>query len=156
MHLALMFVSVSCDCTIPTNFQNNSVAFTATYPGSVMSSLTTSTAFVFTGDVSNVGHGYNVSNGRFTAPVSGLYGFSLTIMLPPGYYVRMELVKNGHTFTKVWTGHRSYDRNMAINFIAANLTAGDQVWVKYSGQTDSRKLYGEGVTTFTGYLIHEE
>lgn len=75
---------------------------------SYISGLTVSTKFPFTNDVSNVGNAYNVSTSEFTAPVSGIYGFSLTVYMSPRYWVGMQLVRNGHSVLKVRTGHYYY------------------------------------------------
>ena len=73
-----------------------------------MSGLSSSSKFQFRYDVSNIGNAYNTSVATFTAPVNGLYGFSLTIFMNPRYWVGMQLVKNGHTILKVRTGHYAY------------------------------------------------
>ena len=83
------------------------VSFTTTL-SLAKTSLTTSTDLLFDSDVSNIGNSYNATVSQFTAPVSGLYGFSLTVFMNPGSWVGMHLVKNGHSVLKVRTGHYLY------------------------------------------------
>ena len=45
--------------------------------------------------------------------------------------------------------------NMGTNFVLLNVTAGETVWPEYLGDSDSARIYGDGVTTFTGFLLHE-
>ena len=46
-------------------------------------------------------------------------------------------------------------RNMGTNFVLLNVTAGESVWPQYLGDSDSRRIYADGVTTFSGFLLHE-
>ena len=104
------------------------VSFTATL-SLAKTSLTTSTDLPFDSDVSNIGNAYNATVSQFTAPVSGLYGFSLTVFMNPGSWVGMHLVKNGHSVLKVRTGHYgSPNRSVEsfvfeVNFQFASLSA---------------------------------
>ena len=123
-----------------------------------MTSLTANTVFNFTNDLVNVGHGMDINTGHFVVPVSGLYGFSLTSYMPSRYWVAMRLVKNGNQILGVKTGHyyssSSTDRqvNMATNYVIGNYTAGEEIWPQYV--TGSARLYAEGVSTFSGILLH--
>lgn len=74
------------------------------------------------------------------------------------YTIQMELVADGKPILKVQTGHyysSSYNReeNMATNFAIVNITKGTDVWPRYI--SGSGMLYGNGVPTFSGYLIHQ-
>ena len=119
-----------CTCPpIPQLHKNSTqVSFTATL-SLTKTSLTTSTDLPFDTDVSNIGNAYNATVSQFTAPVSGLYGFSLTVFMNPGYWVGMHLVKNGHSVLKVRTGHyRSPNRSVEsfvfqVDFQCASLPA---------------------------------
>lgn len=133
------------------------VAYTGTLPA-YMASLTTATVINFSNDLVNVGNAFNTSTTRFVAPVSGLYEMSLTMYMAAGYWTGLELVVNGKALTKVKTGHYSSgstDRqvNMATNSVIANLTAGDAVWPRFTEGT--ARLWADGVSTFSGVLLHE-
>ena len=97
----------TCPSIKPSRKNSTQVSFTATL-SLAKTSLTTSTDLPFDSDVSNIGNAYNATLSQFTAPVSGLYGFSLTVFMNPGSWVGMHLVKNGHSVLKVRTGHYLY------------------------------------------------
>ncbi|KAL3852123.1 hypothetical protein ACJMK2_015806 [Sinanodonta woodiana] len=48
-----------------------------------------------------------------------------------------------------------YTFHMASNSAIVNATVGDRFWVEHSGESDSSAVYGQEVTTFSGYLIKE-
>ena len=118
-----------------------------------MTSLTGSTGFNFTGDLVNIGQAFDVKSGHFVAPVSGLYGFSLTLFMNPGYWTAVTLLRNGNQVLRVKTGHaRQY--NMGTNYIIGSFSVGEEILLQYNTGSGSR-LCGSGVTTFTGVLLHE-
>ena len=45
--------------------------------------------------------------------------------------------------------------NMGTNFVMLNVTAGETVWPEYLGDSDSARIWGDRVTTFSGFLLHE-
>lgn len=92
---------------------------------------------------------------HFVAPVTGIYGFSLTAFLgSTGYVIVLELVHDGQSIGLLKTGHYSSRQYaMATNFLLVNMTQGSEVWPRY--QSGSAYLWGDGVTTFSGYLLHE-
>ena len=125
-----------------------------------MTSLTGNTVFNFTNDLVNVGNAFDISKAHFVVPISGLYGFSLTLYMTPGrYWTAMRLVKNGNQILGAKTGHYYYSstnrqRNMATNYVIGNFSAGEEIWPQYATGTGTR-LDGAGVTTFSGVLLHE-
>lgn len=144
--------------TPPPSTNQTQVAYTGTTGTSTISSVTANTVFNFTHDLINVGGAFSTTDGHFVAPVDGLYGFSLSVYMAVRYYIRMELVANGRPILKVQTGHyyrSSYNRqeNQATNFVVANLTKGTDVWPRYI--TGSGYLHGNGVPTFSAFLLHE-
>lgn len=155
----LIYIPAPCDCSAGTQAKNSTpqISFTGTQQQS-LSSLGPSSFFEFTNDLVNIGQPYNTRYSRFIAPVSGLYGFSLATYLSPSYWVAMELVADYKSILRVKHGHNSdsrYNRqvNMGTNFVIVNMTQGSEVWPRYV--TGSGRLQGEGITTFSGYLIQE-
>ena len=43
---------------------------------------------------------------------------------------------------------------MGTNFVLLNMTAGETVRPQYLGDSDSARIWGDGVTTFSGFLLH--
>jgi hypothetical protein len=151
---------VPCTCTTsaPTSSSSKQVAYTGTTGTSTISSLNANHVFNFTYDLVNVGNAFNPVDGHFVAPVDGLYGFSLAVYMAVRYSIKMEVVANGKPILKVQTAHyysSSYNRqeNMATNFAIVNITKGTEVWPRYI--SGSGTLYGQGVPTFSGFLLHE-
>lgn len=134
------------------------VAYTGTTGTSTLSSLNANSVFNFTHDLVNIGNVFNPVDGHFVAPVDGLYGFSLAVYMAVRYSIKMELVENGKPFLYVQTAHYYSSRdnrqeNMATNFAIVNITKGTEVWPRYI--SGSGTLYGNGIPTFSGYLLHE-
>ncbi|WAR25977.1 MMRN2-like protein [Mya arenaria] len=145
---------VPCSCPLPTTpVPRAQVAYTGTLK-STMSSLNAASVFNFTGDLINVGAPFTPHDAHFVAPVSGIYGFSLATYMTPGRYVLMDLVRENTPILHVKNGHYSGRQViMGTNFVLANLTKGEHVWPKYTG--GSAYLFGEGVSTFSGFLLYE-
>jgi len=96
----------------------------------------------------NIGGHYNVTNGRFTAPVSGRYlmSFQYTPADSAANFVNMSI--NGNTpFHYVLNYSATYDG--ATNTLVLNLNAGDYVTCERRGSTG----YPTYSSSFSGYLI---
>ncbi len=105
----------------------------------------------------NTGNHYNNSNGRFTAPVTGIYFFSFgCIKSGNNNLARLYLRKNGSSnFTedrhlRMPTGGDGYGENGAITYIVS-LTKNDYVQVYLSEGTVHAD--NDNYTYFNGYLI---
>ncbi|KAL3852114.1 hypothetical protein ACJMK2_015797 [Sinanodonta woodiana] len=148
---------VPCTCNTwankPASF-NRSVAFTAWMNASSYAFSSSVRRAQFPVVITNVGFGYNAANSTFTAPVSGLYEFSLAIYMELKKYVGLQVVQNGKPILRTRTGNY-YTFHMASNSAIVNATVGDRFWVEHSGESDSSVVYGQEVTTFSGYLIKE-
>ncbi|XP_048769665.2 uncharacterized protein LOC125675876, partial [Ostrea edulis] len=124
------------------------VAFTA----SVSSSSTSwnSGTLVFPVVITNVGNGYNPSNGIFTAPTNGNYVFFVNVQsYDKKKTIHVDIVLNGSTKVRTMGYNGSYAAG--LNLVVLGLQKGDTVWVKhYCGQG----YYTDGsITTFSGFLI---
>ena len=105
----------------------------------------------------NIGSHYDNSNGRFTAPVTGVYFFSFgCIKSGNNNLARLYLRKNGTTnlqnnrHLRMPTGGDGYGENGAITYIVS-LTASDYVQVYLSEGTVHAD--NDNYTYFNGYLI---
>ncbi|XP_063397314.1 EMILIN-1-A-like [Mytilus trossulus] len=122
-------------------------AFTASLTSS--KNLASSEVVIFDKVWLNMGAAYNQDTGVFTAPKTGLYSISTTVM---SYYTTMlhcDLWKNNQKLvrafgTKLSTG--------TLNVVVA-LKKSDTVYVKHAGGRE--QIYGNHRSTFSGYLITE-
>ncbi len=116
------------------------------------------------GDLFNDGNHLNLTNGRFTAPVDGLYFFSAQVRLDGMNgvaYSRLMIVKNGnkqsfrnglHSIRNADTGTASWDTQHISGILKLN--AGDyvSVFVESSGDTNWTLQSESG---FNGYLVNK-
>ena len=128
-------------------------------------SVATSGVVVFDSTSTNIGSNYNTSNGRFTAPVAGMYQFNMQVLLESlsnGNQCECSMFLNGggtYNFgprVKYQADYTGWDGYVSlIGTISIYLNASDYVQVsQQSGGT--RTIYGNagGVwSTFSGFLI---
>jgi hypothetical protein len=101
--------------------------------------------------VTNIGGGYNPHGGLFTAHVSGVYLFAVTIETIPGHYVNVAIVKNGEELCLAHGSGADYGSGVCV--VTDHLAETDDVWVKHhSGDA----IYGAAFPIFTGHLIQAD
>ena len=128
--------------------ESTRIAFTA----GVSSSSTTwnSGTLVFPNVITNVGNGYNPSDGVFTAPRAGLYVFFVNIQS----YTNEDYVYILLNGSKKVQAHAETDNSGSYqagpNVSVLNLQTGDRVWVAYGAGTG---YTGNMATTFSGFKI---
>jgi hypothetical protein len=116
---------------------------------------TTNEIVIFTKSVINEGTGYDTSTGFFTAPVGGLYQFSVHTCVYQGKYAYIGLVFEG----KVIGADMNYDKDhytcSAFGAIA-RVKSGEKVWVKTTSSGSNRQLYQDShrMITFSGMLVN--
>lgn len=114
-------------------------------------------------DVSNFNNGnhFNTSNGRFTAPVQGIYSFSFgTIKGPPDNVendvLRFQLSKNGADgqYSREFRLAEGslYGDNACMTWIVP-MDAGDYVNIRVKANSAGGNYPAPQFTTFNGYLI---
>lgn len=109
-------------------------------------------ALVFDVVITNMGNGYNPSDGVFTAPIAGVYVFFVNVQGYNTQNVYADIVQNGSTKVRTMAVSDSEDRfDAGTNLAVLTLQEKDRVWVKnYSG----KGYYNNGpITTFSGFLI---
>ena len=126
----------------PVAFTAGITSYSYTWQGDIL---------VFPHVITNKGHGYSSSSGKFTAPRDGMYVFTVTAVSHESNGLYLDIVHDG--VRKV----RTYSPNTAryqtgTNLVVLELDRGDAVWVKRaSGQgyyTNSVPL-----TTFSGFIL---
>ncbi len=121
-----------------------------------------STAYVFTEAGFNVpfdnvqlntGDGYSVAGREFTAPVNGIYYFSLAIGVSAGIPMRAQFVLNGEGVSELWRASLVHDGTDSLSkALLVQLSAGDTVGVRLE---TGRVLYDPSyphISTFSGFL----
>nr|XP_022292090.1 uncharacterized protein LOC111103254 [Crassostrea virginica] len=104
---------------------------------------------VFPKVITNVGNGYNPSDGVFTAPRAGVYVFFVNVQGYSTHEVDVDIVLNGETKVRIMA-YNNFDAGP--NLAVLSLQTGDRVWVKhYGGQ--GYLTNSDPITTFSGFLI---
>lgn len=128
------------------------VGFTASMTTSDTS--TTSRRLVFPKVIINEGHGYNPSDGVFTAPVGGLFVFYSSLGSYGTEAYVCDMVLNGNVKVRLYTNANSNTPyQSASNMAVVRLQEGDRIWMKMA---TGNRIYSDSssISTFTGYLIH--
>lgn len=118
------------------------------------------TTIVYNTALSNIGSHYNTTTGRFTAPISGMYGFSWSYYTDANVNTMTDLLLNGSSFSLGRTESRT---NLGDNTIVASglvmyyLNANDYVEVKITESSGGvHQLIGGSTNNynyFNGFLI---
>ena len=127
------------------------IGFTASV--SSTSSSWTGNTLIFPNVITNVGNGYNPSDGVFTAPRAGVYVFFVNVQSYSVETIYVDIVLNGVTKVRTMaydSGDKDY-YEAGPNLAVLSLQTGGRVWVKrYSG----KGYYHDGpITTFSGFII---
>jgi hypothetical protein len=103
----------------------------------------------------NIGNGYNPNTGKFTAPQSGLYQISGTVMSVPGKTLHAYLFKNDKQTVSAYAsiGHNSMTSG-TVNMVL-KLQKGDTVYMKHQNITTTMYSSSSVYCVFSGFLISE-
>ncbi|KAL4227203.1 hypothetical protein ACF0H5_012649 [Mactra antiquata] len=107
----------------------------------------------------NNGNAYDSDTGKFTAPVNGVYLFSMKIGNPtskPGNFALVKASSHGKKFLEYAFGGHTSGWSMGGTTTVTQLVKGDSVWVEGEG-TASGIFHGSWRmhTTFAGALLYE-
>lgn len=123
-------------------------------------SYVTGDTIVWSSTALNRGSVYNTSNGRFTAPVNGLYQFFASVRIETGIanasYHRLTFLHNGSQIQ--WSlsrlnFHLNGYYSHASNDQVVSMSAGDYVEVKFQSSLSSITTGAPNEHIFYGYLI---
>ncbi|CAB4033923.1 Complement C1q 4 [Paramuricea clavata] len=99
----------------------------------------------------NIGNGYNPSTGKFTAPIAGLYQFTVTYLQQNGYSSYVRLIKGSSVIGDMHANHKNFD--LLTKTILVTLTKGQTFWARLE-RSSSYAVYGAGrYTQFGGFLL---
>ena len=106
----------------------------------------------------NIGNGYNVTSGIFTAPEAGLYLFSLQICVygMNGGISYMVVDTSSNVILRVYSSQHDY-YNTASNSVPVYLRRGQKVWVV--DKFGSGNYYYDDIncgTQFSGSLVDHD
>ena len=97
------------------------------------------------------GGAYNTSNGKFTSPISGHYSFTWNILCTKGGWADVALMLNGIMQGIVQANCRK--QNVASSdTIVLKLAKDDEVHLELLNTTTTIKVYGNGYSSFSGWL----
>ncbi|KAK5868472.1 hypothetical protein PBY51_009484 [Eleginops maclovinus] len=104
----------------------------------------------------NHDNGYNPALGTFTAPVAGVYVFSVTVFSQveenERLYHNVQMMKNQEPIVGVWENNREDSEDNANQNVVLELQRGDQVYIVLISGRRLCKLLGENI--FTGYMLY--
>ncbi|CAG2246728.1 C1QL [Mytilus edulis] len=112
---------------------------------------------VFPNMIVNHGSGYNRRTGVFTAPVSGVYLFSLQLCPEPKASIHMHIKvrKSGHVI-----GDLNFKNQIGRQCVSANgvdfLSRGEQAWIYCTSASSSGDVItiADHGNSFSGVLLH--
>lgn len=132
---------------------NKSVAYFTVGTVEEINILKEGEIIIFPHVISNVGGGYNASNGVFTAPHIGVYVF--TLFLAPSYRreIKAILVVNGSPKVGTYVKQRSGIYTAAGNSAVIPLVQGDRVWVKHTFGSGLWTQPDAPISTFSGFSL---
>lgn len=131
--------------------QEPNIAFLAVLK-SKLSGLAGKATIVFDTAVTNLGNGYNPSNGEFTAPCSGTYLFSATILADNGGEVWSQFILNEEEVADIYARASDDRHDQGSHTVILHLSKGDRVYVQNDAQTN---IYGGRYSSFSGVLLKQ-
>ncbi|XP_077409749.1 complement C1q tumor necrosis factor-related protein 3-like [Vanacampus margaritifer] len=109
----------------------------------------TDTVLVFKRVVTNVGGGYDVNTGVFTAPVKGLYFVTFTAAAGSEGGLNAAVIKDGVNMFAIYDSQNKF--SSATNGMALQLDVGDKLWVTLWA---NQRIFDQSrLSTFSGFLI---
>ncbi|XP_052791280.1 complement C1q tumor necrosis factor-related protein 3-like [Mya arenaria] len=101
----------------------------------------------------NEGNGYHSTHGLFTAPVSGTYFFSVTLLHPnQPQPTHVDIVHNGNVVARLHCEHTTWEQSTQSFLL--NVNAGEDVFVR-NIDLDNETFKGSLTSSFSGFLLWE-
>ncbi|XP_028261655.1 complement C1q-like protein 2 isoform X3 [Parambassis ranga] len=137
--------------TLKNKFSTKVVFSATTSPVGAIGPYNIDTTLVYRRVITNEGNAYNQHTGIFTAPVAGTYYFTFFYHAGGQHWVKLDLMKNSQIMVDS-SDHQTVNDGADNGGNAAflRLQRGDQVFVRMRANTH---VWGEGATTFSGFLL---
>lgn len=143
-------------CLSFVDLERPTVAFSAEGIGNA--TLLTNQTIVFTNLILNIGDAYNSSTGIFTAPVNGLYMFSVQMCAQHRSRSQFRVFAGPKVIQSIL--HDSYHSMVRVSStagtVAQSLTAGEEVWIQNADSPyyELSRYSNDCWNHFGGVLIH--
>ena len=98
----------------------------------------------------NIGSGFNVDDGIFTAPNDGAYQFSVTMMTSQDGEIWAYFNLNGKRIAYIYAHGSESRHDQGANTVILQLNKGDRVGVV---NHHTSTIYGSGYSSFSGNLL---
>lgn len=118
--------------------------------------MQTGETFVFSETLFNFGNAYGTDSGKFTAPVQGLYIFSVFVCSYKDRYVHFAIMK-GSTYLIKGTQHENTNMDCSSATVTASLDVGDTVSVQSTSASSTQtEIHQDSYrkNVFSGVLVH--
>ncbi|KAH3706154.1 uncharacterized protein LOC127857887 [Dreissena polymorpha] len=102
--------------------------------------------------LTNEGGGFHPNHGVFTAPQSGVYVFSSSILTFANGEYHAAIVHNGNIVTHIYGGGDSGRHDQGSQTVVIKLNAGDEVAVQNVDKPDNN-IWGDLYSSFSGFLL---
>lgn len=119
----------------------------------VTNTATPGADIIWSTPITNIGNCYNASNGRFTAPVAGVYQFQTSLLRPSSYSADMDIqfwLNGGGFLSTVRAPFVSGVFTGATNSLAVSLAANDYITVRV---TNTAPWPDTSWNFWSGYLV---
>ncbi|XP_077980421.1 uncharacterized protein LOC144435687 [Glandiceps talaboti] len=117
--------------------------------------VSSDTTIIYNKVYSNIGNGYDVSTGKFTCPVSGMYVFMISALRYPNNDNLFVCIMKNTTKLPCVFANSSGNRESGANSVIIDVQQGDEIWARL-GSGHSLFSNTNGFTTFSGYLLFSD
>jgi len=133
--------------------ENASIGFTAVVSSPGIANIGQNQPIVYDEVITNVGGGYHIHTGVFTAPVSGVYVFSFDTMFEPGDSQFLSIVHDGLGILQAY-GHGAGETRYITTSrtVVLQVNQGEDVWIRKDFDGPGR-VHGWRHSSFSGWML---